>query len=155
MRVLGLDVSSSCTGWAIIENGELKEHSAFEQSDKEFNKRSPSHKLRSFGDMLYGLLECELPDFIAIEDVPHVRSVHVTKLLSRYAGVTYQMCWNHNKLEPDIYVAGHWRKVCGLKGNGSKEETQQWCLEKFGVDVNNDVADSIGIAWCCYLEHSA
>ena len=53
----------------------------------------------------------------------------------------------------DFMYPSSWRKVCGIsQGRGvqrkkQKENDIEWVRKTFGMDVNDDIADAIGIGY--------
>ena len=60
---------------------------------------------------------------------------------------------NFSKIKIQYVYPSEWRKVLGIKqGAGVKRETLkaadiQWVKTKFNIDVNDDIADAIGIGF--------
>ena len=95
MIVLGLDVSSSSTGWAILKNSRF-----YKREGKDYGiiappkKLGPAEKLDYFRTHLGRVLK-SVPDkvVIGIEDTFLFKNPKVLKILSRFAGVAMQSCW--------------------------------------------------------------
>lgn len=70
-----------------------------------------------------------------------------TDTLFRVQGAILQ-CFPPNLLiQP--WIPSAWRKACGLKGNGTKQETADWVNELHGWDLgwSYDAYDAYGIAY--------
>lgn len=58
---------------------------------------------------------------------------------------------NFPKVEIEYVYPSEWRKQCGIKqGRGVRRDSQkvldiQFVKETYGIDVNDDIADAIGI----------
>ena len=69
------------------------------------------------------------------------------------AGIAFMLHDNFKKLTLDFIYPSSWRADCGIKqGRGTKRESQkeldiQFVKDKFNIDVNDDIADAIGIGY--------
>jgi hypothetical protein len=69
------------------------------------------------------------------------------------ASIAFMLHDNFKNLTLDFIYPSSWRASCGIKnGRGIKRESQkqqdiEFVKEKFGIDVNDDIADAIGIGY--------
>ena len=151
MIVLGLDVSSSSTGWSILKHGRF-----YNREGKDYGiivpskKLKPAEKLDYFRSHLCKVLR-SVPDkvVIGIEDTFLRRNVNTLKILSRFAGVAMQSCWEVCGVEPIIVPVKELRTVWGTQ---DKEEIFNLVVEKYSLNdwefkLHNDITDSIAIAF--------
>lgn len=83
MKVLALDVSGSCTGWALGVNGKLEAKGKFISK-----ATSPKgEKLMSFSLWLESLLTSKTPDVVLIEKPYKGRNSNVLANISKFIGV--------------------------------------------------------------------
>jgi len=148
MIILGLDVSSSSTGWAVVKNGRF-----YKREDVDYGfikgklKVGPAEKLSSFKDRLRSLINDIEPDYIVVEDVFYGRSAKTFKVLSRYSGVTLDTCWDILNSEPIIVLPTAVRSVWGAQ---NKKEIFDIIVKKYELDWTfkkyNDITDAIALA---------
>ena len=78
-----------------------------------------------------------------------------------YLQASIVLMFHQKKQKVEFYTASHWRKLCGIKtGGGIKRETLkkasiQLIKEKYNVDVNDDIADSICLGYAYALENGS
>ena len=88
MIVLGLDLSSVRSGWAIIKNGRF-----YNRLDIDYGFISPpkkfsaGEKLTYFREILIEVLSRNIIDIICLEDVFALRNVNTLKVLCEYRGI--------------------------------------------------------------------
>lgn len=169
MKILGLDISSSSTGWAtltILQNGNYF---------IEFGIVKPlgkchGAKLQFFEDQFEILLQIHKPDLIAIEDLWVGKFALPAMVLSRYRGIVEKICWKWFKTEPLVRTATDFRKLLGLKyqtnllpgkkekletGKDSKQLTFELICREFDLkldfETDNDATDAIAVALGAHL----
>ena len=128
---MGIDISTKSTGWGVIDM----------DSNKllEFGKINPTGSMTSAQKMLYfhneleRIISRQFPDEIAIEDVVQVKSVSVTKILSRFNGIAIVEAYRHLERDPILFEPTEWKKIVVGFGGAKKCETQLFVCEKFGL----------------------
>ena len=143
MRVLGLDTSTTSTGYAIIDNGKLIDYGCIK----------PDKKLNTIEKIIY--IEKEIKEiikkkeieYVAIEELAMVRNGAVTKLL---AGLLYHLVIEFTKKElltvlvrPSEARKG---RITGKNRQELKQNAINYIKGKYNVKVNDDEADAIIIA---------
>lgn len=146
MRFCGIDASSKKTGICLLIDGQLSDYKLLDYSS--ISDREERMKLMCTA-LLKQLSEYN-PDFVAIEDSWNAKNVEVTKLLTRIMGVTYAWCLS-KKRDWDSILPPQWRKYCGIdqskkKRQELKQASIDYVKQKYNIDVNDDVADSIALA---------
>lgn len=142
----GLDISSKKTGICKLVNGNLKDFDLLNCSDI----RDSSQRVDEMAREIIKKLNYYSPTILVVEDTWNKNNVQTTKMLSELIGVakgwaiTNKCCWN--KLLPS-----EWRKYCGIEqGHKKRPELKQasidYVKEKYNIEVNDDVADSIAMA---------
>ena len=145
--ILGLDISSSSTGYAVIKNGR------WSKSRKSFgiietnSKDSVGTRLVSFRTQLSRLIKEVKPTHIVIEDIFKQRNVNTLKLLARFSGVAIECIKRLTKKEPTIVMATRVRSTlgCGV----SKQEAFDYVCNRYKLDwafTQNDITDAICLA---------
>jgi Holliday junction resolvasome RuvABC endonuclease subunit len=144
--VLGLDVSSTSTGFAVVKNGRwLRTSGRFGMIKPP--KGNLAEKLHYFRTALLELVSNINPDLVVIEDVFAARNIGTTKLLSRFSGVALETCYAVTHNEPLIVETTKARKMFALPG---KEEAFAYVKARYKLDwefkTMNDVSDALVLA---------
>jgi Holliday junction resolvasome RuvABC endonuclease subunit len=128
--ILGIDISSSSTGWALLENDKdvvLKEYNLI----KPAGSMSVSQRLYFFGNEIKKVIEKHNPTEIVIEETVLVRSPGTMRTLASFRGVALFAAYSYQKREVTTYEPPNWKKIIGLKGMAKKPEIQLFICEKF------------------------
>lgn len=144
MRILGLDTSTSSTGYAVIDNGKLICYGSIK----------PPKKLNTIEKIIYiekeikEIISKKKVEYIVIEQLAVMRSANTTRVL---AGLLYHLIIEFTKKDilTILVRPSEWRSHCGIKGKGREELKQNainYIKSKYKIDVNDDEADSICIA---------
>lgn len=142
MRILGLDLSTTSTGWAIFNNGEY-ECSGVIQPAGEWHERC---------ELIVDELNRLNFDVVVIEAVYEKRftNAKVTIMLAVLQGMIRYMA--HSKWVPVFdYYPTAWRKIIGIQMKGLKrQQAKQMAIDMvqdlYGVECNDDQAEAILIA---------
>jgi len=137
--IIGLDVSTSITGYTIIDNdGQVVVNSAIDTRKYKnfFEKAAEVEKVLASLDSLYS------PTHIFIEQSLQsfrsgFSSAKTLSTLSRFNGVVSWMCYKRWGLEPEYIAATSARKKCGItvpRGTKAKQ-----CVIKYVIDNVPDV----------------
>jgi Holliday junction resolvasome RuvABC endonuclease subunit len=148
MIVVGIDGSTNCTGICVMKDGALIDYTAIDL-----------HKISDtdtrIGEMLHYLSEYldkfDEIDLILMEESILKNNVSTVKLLSYLmGGVMYYA------LQRDIcfkrVLPTQWRAKCGIEQNKNikraqlKENAIRIVHDRYGIDVSDDVAESVLIA---------
>jgi len=159
MRVLGLDISSVCTGWAIVEAEDsldpvLSKVEIAEVTAKgviKFGKNlNDSQKMYWLVHQIVGLIKLYNPEECAIENVFLGKNFMTAKVLDRLAGAVQSMWYNMKGKSVTYYYATSVRPSIGVKGNCQKEDVIKAVNEKFkfrpAIEDNNE-ADAVAVAY--------
>lgn len=143
MRVLGLDLSTQSTGWAVLEDGlTLKDQGIFDF----VSTKEKKNKLLLFESMLTEVLEKYKPfDMIIIEDTFVGQNPLTTKILSRLSGVAIVTCFKHSPTSVIALIpVASLRSAVFPKQKVDKEYVYQYICSRYKLtNVKNDVADAI------------
>lgn len=111
MKILGLDISTACTGFAVKEDGYIRTGYI----------KTP-YKLKSFSALLYQaeeikkLIDEEKPDIVIIEDTYLKENFKTVKLMNMLRGYVYvYSVFKGIEVRPD-YNTVHARSILGIKG---------------------------------------
>lgn len=151
MRVLGLDISTVATGWAIVDNGKLLKYGVI-NPDADFNE---CEKYFFITHSIATIMKLYRPNHLAVEDTFMGKNVAVLKKLSRIAGQIMYLWYHSTRTEPYFYMASSARtSIPGLKGTADKEIVTEavngfFKLRKKIEDDN--IADAVVTAYHHYV----
>ena len=144
IKIMGLDTSTTSTGYAIIENNKILKSGTVK----------PNKKLDSIERII--CIEKEIkrlydefkPGFIVIEEMVAFRNANSMRIL---IGLIYPMIIEFVKKEALVVPVrpSEWRKVCGIKGKNRgelKENAIKYIYEKYNKKVEEDEAEAVCIA---------
>lgn len=147
MVVAGIDGSTNSTGLSIIENGKLKFYTLIDlRKEKDAMKRIQNMLLKI----------CEILDQYDIDAVYMEKSVlrsnvDTVQKLANLAGGIMLYCAKNN-IEFNHPLPSEWRARIGIKQSNKikrevlKEEAVLAVKNEYGIDVNDDISESILIA---------
>ena len=130
--ILGLDISTSCTGWALLNpDGSLHDIGWFDLSDAEAMHEKADHIEK-------GLRSLPIPAKIFVEEnVLGFRSgsssAHVIITLAKFNAIVSYICWKIWNIAPVSIPAIRARSLVGLKvpkGQNTKEHVVKWAMER-------------------------
>ena len=144
-KVLGLDISSSSSGFSIAADGylDIKSIGTIEPPPKLMT----GAKLLFFEKAVKKLIKKHKPDVIVIEDIFKGPSVTVFKLLAMFRGVAFLITQKELKKDPISLLPTEARKLVGV-GGITKEDAYAFVVKKynftnFKFETHNDITDSI------------
>lgn len=146
--LLALDLSTKSSGFALFDGDKLVDQGCWTASSNNLCKRI---------DKIVGELEKQLQEHkinaVAAEDpLPAKDTNEQTHRALMWLQGAVGLMLDEQKLKFDKFQQpSEWRKVCGIaQGRGIRRESGKendiaWCKNTFGLDVNDDIADAIGI----------
>lgn len=146
-KLVVIDGSTQKTGIAYFYNGKYKKHYLLDYS----KNRNINSRFNDMSQAIWNLLEELTPNILYIEETYSAVNPQTTKVLTRLQGVVYAWCMNHNCNFNTIRPSS-WRKQLnfiqgkGIKRNQLKEQSIQYVLDNYGLNVGDDEADAICIA---------
>lgn len=149
---LGLDVSSTSTGWAVLKSGRFYKREGIDYGlIRPHKDYTLPEKLNFFRDELSSVIRRVEPTSVGIEDVFLSRNVKTLKLLARFSGVAIESVYEFTKggLFPYIVQVRNIRAECwGTQDKKEVFETvvDKYKLENWSFNKYNDVTDAITIA---------
>ena len=152
MNVLAIDASSKSTGIAIYKHNKLTNYTCITSSSNDLFIR-----IKVMVDGIKKILS-EDPDFdyIVIEEVRQQGFINIKtyKALMYLQGcISMMIHQNFKHIQIDFLYPSAWRKVCQIKqGRGVQRKQQkeldiQWVKQNFNINVNDDIADAIGLGY--------
>ena len=156
MIVLGLDASTTATGWGVIRtNGDH-----FDRIDsgviRPKRKGNPTKAGRSTANTrdrcvmiaweVAGILNEHAPELVGMENVHVSRGPRASLVLARLAGMLEQVASGANTPVRTLSPAG-WRKSTMGNGKASKADALGFVFAQFGLDTDShDEAEALCIA---------
>lgn len=148
MNIMSIDASSKATGVAIFQDNKLVHHECIYATDN--NAFDRIKKMTTRVQELYktwNITKVVMEDVIP-EDVHHNQQVF--KVL-HYLQASIVLMLHDYKQTVEFFVSSEWRKKCGIKtGRGItrdmvKQSDIKFVKDNYNLDVNDDIADAIGI----------
>ena len=152
--VLSLDQSTTATGWALFEEGKLKDFGVYKPSGDRNQRIEETRKwLKSKIEELFAKEPIELT--LVLEDIQMQGNVETFKSLAHLQGVLINLGFQ-KKQEKELvdsveYYSSAWKSTCNIKGRKRKEQkenAQKHVLDTYGIAAPEDVCDAI-----CLGEH--
>lgn len=157
MKYLGIDASTKSTGIAVFEDNKLIAHDCLKASSTDVIKR-----ITKIIEQLDQIIKVHKPDIVILEEVipkenvDNYKTVQTRRVLMWLQAAINFLCHeNYPNIKIDYVYPNEWRKWIGIKtGAGVHRETLKpkdiaWVQENFGLTLNDDEADAIGIV-CGY-----
>lgn len=150
-KMISLDTSSTCSGWAYFEDGVYKTSNTIALNTKECKKKYKDNSEQRVKDMCLNLLELLnkfQPDIIVVEKLNVSRNMNATRILAKIIGIVYSHAITHNNCFYYEIQSTQWRSQLGMQfGKKRREELKQlsvkYVKDKLGKDVCDDEADAI------------
>jgi len=167
MRVLGIDISSVATGWAVAESSESTENGINLYNGcivpidelkiiKGFrSKKETKEQTTDFGILCHIASRCGdimrqyNPNIVVIEDCYFDKNVRTLQLLSRLSGAVIWEWWHTRRynIDPLVISAASARKFLGCKGTATKDEIKKFLCDRFHYSIDDDnMADASVLA---------
>jgi len=132
MKILSLDLSSTSSGYAVLEDGKLIDYGTFKSNDHDYVIRG--HYMAEFVRVLFSKYGSF--DIVVIEELKVLKNQKVLAMLGIIQGMVIRECFSS---QVEFIPPTMWRKPYGL--NGKREEAKkkaiQFCKDK-GVEVSTD-----------------
>lgn len=138
MVIVGLDLSTTSTGFSVYQDGELINHGRF-RSDK----KNAFDRIDEIYHMVGDLFKAYDIDVVFVEDVPLSSAMNkrICELLLLLQGTIYSHCINNDcafyQMEPS-----EWRRLAGVKPEKSRREFQK----KAAIELVNEL-HGLNFSW--------
>lgn len=153
MRIVGIDASTNKTGISLFVNEEYKEHVLI---DLHHIKNSKERLPKMMHEIKQTLAKYK-PDLIVMEECLMKTNIAAVKLLSYLAGAIISWAAD-NKVEFMFQLPTEWRKRIGFAQGPKvtraelKKEAIDMVKKKFGLDVTDDEAESLLVAYSVFYK---
>lgn len=153
MKLLALDQSSRCSGWAIFDDEELVNSGTFTLKSDDVGERLVDYK-KHVEKLIY---DNDIEE-VAFEDIQmqnQINNVQTFKVLAEIFGVTqeYLVEQGHSY---HVVSSNTWKSQLNIKGKQrveQKKNAQAYVLEHYNKKVSQDESDAICIGSCVVLQN--
>lgn len=158
MKVLGIDISSVKTGWALIDEGTLVKYGYIDV--KKFkNPTANNSTLFLFGNEIQLLLNDCTPDYVAVENLYAGPNPKTLILLGMLSGIARYFSYSHTAEEVLNIMPSEVNKLVGIPSRGVKRPERKKAIisginKMFNLQLlqkDDDLADAMGLAYVAYL----
>lgn len=140
MILLGLDASSSSTGWAVFDNKGLAAYGIIKPNGEDWRDR-----LVHQGSKLKEIMEKYHPDKIVMEDVPLKNgNSKVLVILGAVQGFIYGIAASYG-IPVHFVLPSEWRSPLGLY-DGTREGTKRKELKRKSIEKANELF-GLNLVW--------
>ena len=152
MNILAIDASTKSSGWAVYKENNLSDYGCITSSSADLFKR-----IHIMVDSIQEIVKNNNISKVILEEVrPEngLSNIKTHKALMFLQGAIAMMLHdNYPKIIIEYLYPSEWRKSCKIKtGRGVVRETVKqrdvrFVEETFGIKVNDDIADAIGLGY--------
>lgn len=152
MNIISLDMSTKSTGYAIYKHNKLVQYNYITATSSDlFNRikvmlNAINKLLEQNSDLEYVVMQQ-----VRQEGFTNIKTYKALMYLQGCVQMIIHQKFKH--LQTSFLYPSEWRKVCQIKqGRGIQRKQQkqndiQWVKTNFNIQVNDDVADAIGIGY--------
>ena len=152
MNILAVDASTKSSGIAIYKHDKLVQYTCITATSPDLFSRIKV-MLLGIKEILQNNLDI---DYIILEQVRqqgfiNIKTYKALMYLQGCIALLIHQSFKHIRI--DFLYPSQWRKVCKIKqGRGVQRTAQKqndinWVKENFNIDVNDDIADAIGLGY--------
>ena len=155
MRLLCLDQSSRCNGFAIFDNQTLIDSGTFTLTQDDVGKRLAAYRKKI--ENLINEYDVETVVFEDIQMQSQINNVQTFKVLAEIFGVTQEYLAEQGYVY-EIISSNTWKSQLGIKGRKREEQkknAQEYVLQHYNKKVSQDEADAICIGACAVLKNNS
>ena len=149
IKMMSIDSSTKSSGISIWIDGNLDTTLSLVSNDSKMDTR-----LIDMIRQIYHVLDIEKPDMIWIEEAVVNRNQQTQRFLIRLQGAIQGWCVQNN-CDFNTIRPTQWRKYCSCEFKGKRDELKkqsvQYVKEKYNIECNDDVADSICIGEAIFV----
>ena len=145
MRVISLDQSTRCTGYAVFEDGKYVCSGVIDMSKSELETERRSFEMAK---EIWKIIKKYNPHELVIENVQQQSSPNTVIVLARLAGMIIGYAEAHN-IDVHILLPSQWRKALGysqgakVKRKELKQQSIDYVKNNFGLDLSEDECGAI------------
>ena len=151
MRIISIDASTKSTGVAYFNDNKLQAWDCLTASSTDLIKR-----IAKITKLLKEFLDTHPADKIILEEVRNENGLAQNPQTHRalmwlQAAIAFMVHENFKNTQIEYVYPNQWRAACGIKtGRGIKRESLkekdiEFVKEHYNIEVNDDIADAMGI----------
>lgn len=149
MRILAIDASTKSSGLALFEEQKLIDYKCLTASSTDLIKR-----IQKIVIELNTYIKNNFVDKIILEEVRPEQGRNLTTyraLMWLQAAINFMMHENYPNVKIEYVYPNEWRALCrirtgrGIKRDNLKNADIQFVKDTYNIEVNDDIADAIGI----------
>lgn len=158
MKVLALDASTTSTGLALFEDGQLVDYKLLPATGSD-----PMARIKKICKQLKDYMEDKYIDTIVLEEVrggDTAKNMHVQKVLMYLQAAIAFTIYDNFPTKMEFLYPSEWRAVChikqgrGVKRTELKKEDIDFINKKFNLSLkSDDIADAIGIGYAYIMKN--
>lgn len=149
MVILGIDSSTTSTGWAVIDTKFDNELRLIDYGVIKPKQVETIDRIINISNELKEVLRNFRPEFVVIEEMNVTRNMKTIRALSGLLTEIEVMLRNRQALYVKM-TPSEWRKKVGIKCKNDRETLKKasvdYAFEKYNENVSDDEADAICIA---------
>lgn len=149
MVILGIDSSTTSTGWAVIDTKFDNELRLIDYGVIKPKQDETIDRIIKISNELKEVLRSFRPEFVVIEEMNVTRNMKTIRALSGLITTIEVMLRNRQALYVKL-TPSQWRKSVGIQckndRNTLKQASVEYVREHYNENVNDDEADAICIA---------
>ena len=152
MKIMAIDASTKSSGCAIFNDKKLETYYCLTASSSDLINR-----INKIITELEQILQKHPVEKIILEEVRPEGGLQNIKthkaLMYLQAAIVFLVHERFKNIEIDYIYPNEWRKICGIKTGASvrreilKSKDIAFVKQFYGIDVNDDIADAIGIGY--------
>lgn len=142
--LLALDQSTKKTGFCIVKNGVYHNSGVLTVCEE----KQAFERMKTMNEKISKLISEVKPDYVVFEQIQFQKNYSTYRQLAQLQGIIMAYLFNHD-IPFTIIESTAWKSFIGIKSKHreeQKKDTQKFVSDKYGINVTDDEADSIGIA---------
>lgn len=132
MILIGIDASTTSSGWSVFQNEKLIAHGCVKPKSKDWRDRIMEESV-----FFTELIQEYNPDTICAEAMPLKPGNHTLETLGAVHGMLLCLCAKY-KIKPMFLLPSKWRKVVGLY-DGTREGLKREVLKEKAIIMANEI----------------
>jgi crossover junction endodeoxyribonuclease RuvC len=150
MKVIGIDVGLSCTGYAVMEDKKLISSGVYRTS----NKLSLPERLKKLYDSTKSLIQKELPEVVVYETIFYRQNPKTLSLLAQARGALL-LAAQESGVKIKEYTPREVKKAISGSGRASKYQIHGMVERLLGIKLHPSlhIGDAVACALCYLMKN--
>ena len=156
MRIVSLDQSTRCSGYAYFEGGKYIESGVIDMSKSKLETDKRSFEMAK---ECWKIIKKYKPEVLFIEDVQSQANPKTMIILARLAGMIIGYAEAH-KVQVHIITPSQWRSMlnfklgAGVKRQELKQQSIDYVKDTYGIDAPEDEAEAIALGAGAHIKYN-